>query len=1171
MHPTIAAYPLLAALSFAWGMVDQSYADNGTLAAPAAAVRGPSSGSPDDLDFQQQVIDAAGVAYERAVGDLDRDGHNDIIAVPHAPQGELWLYRAPDFQRQVLLTLDAGIHGYPYFRGDDLQLADFDLDGDLDVAVRIGDAGDANGMVVWIENPLAGCNDLAGTWIVHPIGANGYVKDIVTADIDRDGRPDIVTREDNVTQLWFNDGPEAWVRRDIAHPAHEGMDVGDLDGDGDLDLVLNGFWLETPADPRQHTYVQHSIDAIWYNQSVGWQGNSCKVSVADVDGNGANDVVLSHSEYTGYPVAWYSAADPMNGPWTQHVIVGVCDDCHNLQARDFNNDGHIDVLFGGMPQSSLAGLTLMIGDGGASWTPLEIESTGSYSAELGDLEDDGDLDIITIRNWDSAPTEIWRNTLNTPMPALGLNEWTYIQVDDSRTRWGGGYAYFGLGCGDLNGDGLLDIVSGNYYYPNPGGDMTSAPWPRVTFDIGANIDASLVVDVDGDAFGDVIASTGPQIYWLEADNVAATSWTAHLVDAAAPYNPEHNIPQGYATADIVPGDRPEILFNNGNTVYYYQIPPVNPEAGAWPRTQVGAASNSEDLAIGDIDRDGLLDVAMAHWTGSGAKSMKWARNPGDGSGNWTTTIVGEVVPDGVSRYPDRVKVADLNGDGRNDIVCTEETSQDGASTYWFEAPVDPAQTPWTRHTIATQYTTNSMDVADIDHDGDVDVITQEHRGTERLQIWANDGCGVFTEHVVDSGVEGHLGARVADLDQDGDLEIFSIAFDDFAKLHLWRNDNGPGANPDDTAPVAAIHVDTSLPGPAPATVVFDGSASCDANGAITTYDWAFSDGASADGAVAAHTFTANGVHSATLTVTNAQGLSDATTQAVYIGSPDAGLIGSWPFDEQAGAVAYDLSGRTNDLTLQAGANWGAGIRGGALVLDGADDHASRPDAQLDGAFPAKSDGSGVDCTFAAWIRLAATGVRQPIIQKQGDEQRGINFCVESDNRLTCELFRDQGAKTELAAPTPLSAGVWHHVALTYDFVADGASVIRLYVDGVRAARHSAAVGPIVPNTVDLNVGKYYWSSSYAVFFDGRLDEVRSYDRALSGPEVAALAAPPPSGDYNRNHMVDLADAPALAECLRGPDKSAWEDCRRTFDFDGSGTVDLRDVARFQQRFGAGVP
>jgi hypothetical protein len=81
-----------------------------------------------------------------------------------------------------------------------------------------------------------------------------------------------------------------------------------------------------------------------------------------------------------------------------------------------------------------------------------------------------------------------------------------------------------------------------------------------------------------------------------------------------------------------------------------------------------------------------------------------------------------------------------------------------------------------------------MDVADMDGDGDPDVITGEHRGSEEVAIWENDGTGRFTKHVVDKGKENHLGVRVFDMDNDGDLDLTGIAWDSFEYLHLWRND-----------------------------------------------------------------------------------------------------------------------------------------------------------------------------------------------------------------------------------------------------------------------------------------------------------------------------------------------------------------------------------------------
>ena len=84
--------------------------------------------------------------------------------------------------------------------------------------------------------------------------------------------------------------------------------------------------------------------------------------------------------------------------------------------------------------------------------------------------------------------------------SLYVDQWTYIQVDDNKAKWGDfaepqWLRYFGVDMGNLDGDRDKDILTGRFVYLNPGGDM-SGPWDKI--DVGINVDGILVIDVDGD-------------------------------------------------------------------------------------------------------------------------------------------------------------------------------------------------------------------------------------------------------------------------------------------------------------------------------------------------------------------------------------------------------------------------------------------------------------------------------------------------------------------------------------------------------------------------------------------------------------------------------------------------------------------------------------------------
>lgn len=712
-----------------------------------------------EIPFKTVVIDSQMAGDCKLVGDIDNDGFDDLIIGGGIGENLKW-YHYPNWTvTEIAVPFDEFT--------TDAALADMDNDGDLDIIVP--DGGDGDNLKLFF-NPLPTGNPFNGVeWVVDSIGAIGRVgKDVQIADFDSDGKLDVATRHRNAAMIFFQGDSSDWekVGISVGKLGIEGMTIGDIDQDTHTDLVFQGVWLKNPGSSDSRT-------ANWNEFTIGDIHPEYKALVTDLNQDGIVDIVFSSSEST-FDVRRFtpSTGDP-TGSWTSNLVVSNLNRCHTIQAADMDKDGDIDLVLAQMhtsPEKEIMVYKNLDGDA-TLWEKQVIGTSGVHNAVVADIGNDGDFDIFGSNWTGNPPLHLWENVLSP------IDEWQYTEITSNHRRT------FGLTFGKVNSDDYADIVSGRFWYRNPG-DLSIPGWTR-TF-LPSGMEAALMIDVDDDSLADILAMKDEgniAIYWLEATDTSGASWTELKIGEVQ--EASHSLgSQGHKIGELVGGGKPEIVFSSGDGIYYFEIP-VNPDTSTWTKVRVSSNPSDEGFGIGDIDNDGFADIAAT--TGS-SKTVEWYKNPGDSSADWTAFQLGTVAE---INFPDRCEIGDLSGDGKLDVIVTEENGDPAeAKTYWWEQPSSPMNTSWPRHLLTTQATTHSLSLADIDNDNDLDIITGEHRGDERVRIWENrDSDTSFVGHTIAINKESHLGTKLYDLNNDGVLEIVSIAWDDPGFIHLWRNDS----------------------------------------------------------------------------------------------------------------------------------------------------------------------------------------------------------------------------------------------------------------------------------------------------------------------------------------------------------------------------------------------
>jgi len=221
---------------------------------------------------------------------------------------------------------------------------------------------------------------------------------------------------------------------------------------------------------------------------------------------------------------------------------------------------------------------------------------------------------------------------------------------------------------------------------------------------------------------------------------------------------------------------------------------------------------------------------------------------------------------------------------------------------------------------------------------------------------------------------------------------------------------------------------------------------------------------------------------------------DHTISATFTGARPAGLIAEWRLEGYEEDRAHDSSGSADGVLRGAAFVRPDGAAGNCVDLDGQSGVVEIGDlSQLEGMS---------QLTLSAWVRLDALPAAGRSVAPVGKEQ-SYRIVIGSDGAAhfalatTGNAWYSAGTTVDFGS-SPLAPGVWYHLAATYD----GAN-LRSYVDGVAQSTSATAIsGTVAVGTSPLRFGDP--EADNVDFLDGRIDEVRIYDRALSPAEIAAL-------------------------------------------------------------------
>jgi hypothetical protein len=596
-------------------------------------------------------------------------------------------------------------------------------------------------------------------------GAGSFPASIAVADVNSDGKPDLLSTNQQKVSVQLGTGGGGFgavTSYDLGAVLTRSIAVADVNSDGKPDLLTANYYYNGSSAEGTAGVLLGNGDGTFRAVTqfgTGPDSTPIGITVADVNSDGKPDLLTANGGGNTASVllgtgtgSFGTAAQLSTGPNSYPYEVAVA---------DVNGDGKPDLLTANA-NNNTAGVLLGRGDGTfGTVTPF---GTGAGSAPtdiaVADVNRDGKPDLLTTNIFGAAVGVL-----------LGRGDGTFGTVTPFGT--GTNSDPFKLAVADVNGDGQLDVLTDNRNSDAAGvllgrGDGTFGAVTQVSIGAGGHPEDIVAADVNGDGKPDLLTGNGALGTVGVLLNITPMPGNRGFLPIVTYSTGAGTAPGSVAVADVNRDGKLDLLTaNSGNGTASVQLGTGDGTFGT-PTAYSTGTLYAQNIAVADVNGDGKLDLVTDYGSGGQVSVLL-----GTGTGAFGTATIYSV---GGRSQPGKLVVADVNGDGQPDILTANYGggfANGGGSVGVLTNRGKSGFIYGGSGTGATNQTT-SIAVADVNGDGKLDLlatVSSSSSPASGVQVLLAGSSGSGAMYYVGPAYSAPVDIEVADVNADGKPDL----------------------------------------------------------------------------------------------------------------------------------------------------------------------------------------------------------------------------------------------------------------------------------------------------------------------------------------------------------------------------------------------------------------